>query len=352
MANQFDVVVIGAGQAGLAMGYFLQKSSLSFTLLDSFPRAGESWRRRYDSLVLFTPRAYSDLPGLPFPGERMGLPTKDDVADYLEQYAAYFSLPIQYSTCVEKVEKRNNMFCIRTNAGDYQAKKVVIATGPFSAPYVPKIAEDLSEDLLQIHTSQYKNPEQLREGHTLVVGAGNSGAQITVELAERRQVLFSTGAPRVSLPIMLFGKSIFWYFEKTGMLSVHADSRIGSWLSKQPDPLFGYGYELKKLTRTGKLKQQPRVVSANGTQITFENGENAEVQNIIWATGFRPDYSWIRIEGILDHTGKPIHHRGISPVQNLFFLGLPWQYTRGSALLGGVGEDAKYLMAKIQSDFL
>jgi putative flavoprotein involved in K+ transport len=349
MNKDYDVVVIGAGQAGLAMGYYLGKTGLSYVLLDANPQVGDSWRNRYDSLVLFTPRSYSDLPGYPFPGERSGLPNKDDVADYLALYATKFQLPIHQGTVVQKLNKMPEGFQITTNKGEYSAKRVVVATGPFHTPFVPKWSESIASDIYQVHTAAYKNPDELQEGPVLVVGMGNSGAQIAVEIAENHEVFLANGQARKFLPITILGKSIFWYFEKIGFLSTTIDDKLGNWLSNKPDPIFGYGKELKALVNRGHIIEKPRAIEANGEQIRFVDGTNVVVKNIIWATGFKPDYSWIDIPTVLNGQGKPVHKRGISPIEGLYFLGLPWQYKRGSALLGGVGEDAHYLFNYIRT---
>ncbi len=345
MTKQYDVVVVGAGQAGLAMGYFLSQTSLSYVLLDSNPNIGDSWRNRYDSLVLFTPRWYSDLPGLPFPGDRNGLPTKDDVADYLELYARTFEIPVHHNTQAIKLEKATGGYKITTSIGEYASKHVVIATGPFHTPYMPQWASNIPEDIYQVHTATYKNPDELKEGPVLVVGMGNSGAQIAVEIAQKHKVFLSIGQDRKFLPIKLFGKSIFWFFTRLGIWSLTVHDRLGKWLSQQPDPVFGYGKELKALNKQGSMIEKPRAVGADGkSAILFEDGTTVEVNSIVWATGFRPDYRWIAIPDVIDENHKPKHHRGVSPVHGIYFLGLPWQYKRGSALLGGVGEDARYLI--------
>lgn len=352
MIKQFDVIVIGAGQAGLSIGYYLSQASLSYVLIDSNKRVGDSWRNRYDSLVLFTPRSYSDLPGLPFPGDRNGVPTKDEVADYLEMYAQNFSIPIYQNTTVEKLEKTPTGFRLNTNSGELHAKSVVIATGPFHTPYVPKWSQEISKDVFQVHTDSYKNLAQLKEGPVLIVGMGNSGAQIATEIAKGHQVFLSNGQSRKFLPLSIFGKNIFWYLDKLGILQAHVKTKLGAWISKQPDPIFGYGKELKKEINMGTIREKPRAISTDGKSICFDDGTRIEVNNIVWATGFRPDYRWIQISGILNENGKPSHNRGISPVPGLYFLGLPWQYKRGSALIGGVGEDAKHIFEKVISSNL
>ena len=341
--NDYDVLVIGGGQAGLAMGYYLQQQKRRFLIVDSSRETGESWRSRYDSLVLFTPRRFSDLPGLAFPGERDGLPTKDETADYLAGYVRHFQLPVRYNTTVVRVEKHDSTYLVHTQKETFRSRAVVVATGPFHTPQIPAISKQLDEDVVQIHTAHYKNEEQLQEGPVLVVGSGNSGAQIAVELAAARPVILSAGQSRLSLPLFLSGKPIFWYLNVLGLLTLPKDTWFGKRWSKQPDPIFGYRTQIRKLRQSGSLRTAERTVSFAGSTARFSDGSEATIRNVIWATGFRPDYHWLQIPGVLDEQGRPIHRRGITNQEGLFFLGLPWQHSRSSALLGGVGADAKYL---------
>ncbi|MEO2077288.1 MAG: NAD(P)/FAD-dependent oxidoreductase [Bacillus sp. (in: firmicutes)] len=341
----YDVVVIGAGQAGLSMGYFLKQSSLSFIIVDSNNSAGDVWRNRYDSLVLFTPRSYSALPGLALKGDPSGFPTKDEIADYLERYAKTFDLPIKFSCVVQKVHKQNDTFIISTSDSNIKTKKVVIATGPFHTPRIPSFAEELPQQVVQLHSSEYKNPAQLNDGSVLVVGGGNSGTQIAVELSNHYETYLSIGQKIRFLPLNIAGKSIFWWFDKLDILHANRDSFIGKKVQRQPDPIFGF--ELKEKLREKKVTLKTRTKSIQQNEIQFEDLSTINVQNVIWATGFVADYSWIDIPNLLDHSGKPKHKRGVTEIEGLYFLGLPWQYRRGSALLLGVGEDAEFLYQQV-----
>jgi putative flavoprotein involved in K+ transport len=345
--NAYDVLVIGAGQAGLAMGYYLRQAGLRFLIVDQCERVGDSWRQRYDTLVLFTPRSCSDLPGLPFPGERDGLPAKDDVADYLEQYAAHFSLPVRTKSPVSSVERHGDGFLVASGQEKWFARQVVIATGPFQTPWILAIHRDAAPDVVQLHTAAYKNERQLRPGPVLVAGSGNSGVQIAVELAASRPVVLSMGRPRPFLPLRLLGKPIFWYLKLSGFTSIPVTTLPGQWLSRRPDPIIGYKRQLHRLEQEGRLRVTGRTVRLSGRIATFSDGSQAEAANIIWATGFRCTYDWLHVPGVLDANGRPIHRRGVTPAAGLYFLGLPWQYRRTSALLGGVGEDARYLFSHI-----
>ncbi|MDW4525402.1 NAD(P)/FAD-dependent oxidoreductase [Rossellomorea marisflavi] len=339
----YDIIVVGGGQAGLAMGYYIKKSGGSFLILDQAISLGESWRKRYDSLKLFTPRSLSSLPGLLLRGKETDYPGKDEVASYLEEYAKTFDLPVKLNTTVGKVEQVDGVFRILTNQGTLLAKQVVVATGPFQTPVIPGQARPGT--IHQLHSSSYRNADQLVPGEALVVGGGNSGAQIAVELAETRTVYLSVGSKMKFLPQDVAGKSIFWWFKHLGVLSVTSTSRLGKFIQKQPDPIFGK--ELRELIRQGKVIVKPRFRDMEEERVAFEDGTAVEVSNIVWATGFKQDFDWISVNGALDLKGKPIHHRGVSPVKGLYFIGQPWQHRRGSALLQGVGEDARYLYGKI-----
>lgn len=339
------VLIIGAGQAGLALGYFLKQKNVSFVMVAMGRSVGEVWRDRYDSLVLFTPRSHSGLPGMDLNGNRNEYATKDEIAHYLTQYVIHFELPIHFNTEVISLEKMHDGFRVISTKGEYFAKKVVVATGPFQKPFIPKLTDSFTDNILQIHTSSYRNSSQLQDGPVLVVGGGNSGAQIAVELSSGRDVYLSVGHKMKFLPLQILGKSIFWWFDLLGILDTNINSKLGQLISKQSDPIFGL--ELKKLISKGRVHLKPRTKSMGSDMIYFDDHTNVKVSNIIWATGFYSDYSWIRIPNILGKNGKPRHHRGVSSVQDLFFLGLPWQYKRGSGLIGGVGEDAEYLMNAI-----
>lgn len=341
----YDVIIIGAGQAGLSIGYYLQQSPLSFLILDNQKRIGDVWRKRYDSLVLFTPRSYSSLPGLNLAGDPNGFPTKDEIADYLENYAVTFELPVQLNTKVVNVTKQGLIFLIETQNNILHARKVVIASGPFQIPSIPSFAKGLSKDVVQLHSSQYVNPSQLKEGTVLIVGGGNSGAQIAVELSQFHDTYLSVSQPIRYLPLKLLNRSIFEWFDKMGILRANSTSFIGKRLQKQGDPIFGY--ELRERLREQQIKLKNRAINGIDDKIHFTDKTSLNVQNIIWATGFNFDYSWIALENLLNTNGELIHQRGISNIAGLYFLGLPWQHRRGSALLLGVGNDAKYLSEHI-----
>jgi putative flavoprotein involved in K+ transport len=342
-----EIIIVGAGQAGLAIGYWLKRQQRSFLLLDAGPHIGESWRKRYDSLVLFTPRRYSALPGLAFPGDPEGRPTKDEMADYLQTYADHFALPIQADTRVVGLQKQGETFLLQTTQGPYQAGTVIVATGPFHHPRIPLFASALSSQVEQLHSASYHNPSQLPPGPVLVVGAGDSGAHIAAELACSHAVSLAAAHPLYFVPLTLLGKSLFWYLDRLRLLEVDGATRLGRWLKAQPEPVLGL--ELKRALRERQVQVRPRATSAQDDVVQFADGSQAQVRTVICATGYRQDFSWIRMPGVADECGHGIEHQGVSSTPGLFFLGFPWQPSRGSALVGWVGKDAKRLAALLQS---
>ncbi|MEI4621637.1 NAD(P)-binding domain-containing protein [Bacillus pfraonensis] len=343
-----DVIIVGAGQAGLAMGYYLQKGNYNFVLLDGEERTGDSWRKRYDSLQLFTPRAYSALPGMKLAGKQDGFPTKDEIANYLEAYTKQFSIPVRLNMNVSKIRKQGKGFEVYTPKEILQSKRVIIASGAFQRPFIPSVSQNLSNDIFQIHSSQYQSPKQIPEGSVLVVGGGNSGTQIAVEIAQSRDVTIAVSHPLTFFPLQIMGKSIFAWIEKIGLLYAGTDTRRGRWFQNRKDPIFGF--ECKELIRNGGITVKPKVISTLQDKVVFSDSSTCHIQNIVWSTGFIPNYEWIEVKGALNQAGLPIHTRGISGVQGLYYIGLPWQHQRGSALLCGVGRDAEFVFSIIERE--
>ncbi len=344
--KMYDTIVIGAGQAGLSIGYYLKEYNHNYIILDKGSEVGEIWKKRYDSLILFTPRIYNSLPGMSFEGDKQGFPTKDEVVTYLKNYVERYEIPIHFHTEVVSVSKLNGNFLIKTNQGEYQAKNIVIATGPFQTPKIPLFSKEIPSTINQIHSSQYKNSSQLLDGNALVIGGGNSGAQIAVELSKERDTYLAVSKNLSYLPLVLMRKSIFFWFDKLGILKANSNSRLGRIIQKKGDPIFGF--ELKRAIKENEVKVKKRVIGVNKNKIKFEDNTMIKVSNIIWATGFETEFPWLQIDGVLDNEGKVIHSRGVSKIQGLYFIGLPWQYRRGSALLQGVGYDAKHIVKKIE----
>ncbi len=351
LPTTLDVLVIGAGQAGLAVGYHLRTTGLRYLIVDRHPRVGESWRARFDTLELFTPRAYSALPGLAVTGDSEGYPTKDEIADYLESYAAQFDLPIALNSGIAQLKRQDDRFQATTTRGTViTTRAVVIATGAFEQPAVPALAAQLDASVVQLTPDTYRNPAQIPAGTVLVVGDGATGRQIARELSSTHQVLLSTGRSRRVSPNRILGKNVFWWLDRLGLLRATRESRIGRRLMAA-DPFPGKHLELDRLRDAG-ISIVGRLEQIRGRQVMFADGplQTQQVDAVIWATGYRDQTDWVAIREVIDANSQFIQHRGISPVPQLLFVGRSWQWTRGSALLAGVGDDAAYVTHQLVAE--
>jgi putative flavoprotein involved in K+ transport len=342
--ERFDVVVIGAGQAGLAIGHFLARAGRRFLIVDRSDSIAAAWRGRWDSLTLFTPRRYDSLPGLAFAGDLDGYPTGDEVIAYLEQYAAAFELPVELASAVRSLDADGGRFVVGLEDRQIEADQVVVATGPFQLPRVPALADELAPDVFQTHTTGYKRPSDVPEGTVLVVGGGNTGFQIANELAATHPVHLAVGSRQTPLPQMFLGRDLFWWLTKTRLLKKTIESRLGRRM-RDRDTLIGSSP--RQLKRAG-VELKPRAVAASGRTVSFADGSELDVDAVIWATGYRPDHSWIKLP-VADANGRLLHRRGVTDVPGLYFLGLSWQHTRGSALLGWVKDDAEFIAEQIDA---
>lgn len=345
MAETKDVVVVGGGQAGLAMGYFLAQHGHDFTILDAATEPAAAWRQRWDSLRLFTSARYSALPGLAFPGPSDHYPTRDEVAGYLTDYAAHFELPVELGSRVNAVRRQDHTYVVELADRTYQADQVVVATGPFQAPRVPPIAERLGAGVTQLHSVAYRSPAAIPSGRVLVVGGGNTGFQIAEELSGSHEVHLAIGSRQTPLPQRVLGRDLFWYLEATGVMHKSRDSRVGRRMAGR-DTLIGSSP--RRLRRQHGVTLHGRAVDADGSTVRFVDGSALDVGTVIWATGFGADLSWVDVP-VFDDMGNLVHTRGLTESPGLYFLGLTWQHTRGSALLGWVKEDAEYLAEQISA---
>jgi putative flavoprotein involved in K+ transport len=346
--ERFETVVIGAGQSGLAVGYHLAERDVDFAVLSDEARVGDNWRKRWDSLRLFTPARYSGLPGTPFPAPPTHLADKDEVADYLERYAERMDLPVRLATRVRKLSWDGERYAIGIDGSAVviEADSVVVATGAFQRPRLPAVATRLSEMIHQLHSSQYRNPFALPEGPALVVGAGNSGAQIALELARFRKVWLA-GRDTGHLPRRLLGRDIFdwlWPVIRRATADTRLGRRMRASIRRSGDALIGIPErELRDagVMRVGRVDEERAGLPMCGTQVI-------EPSVIVWCTGFGPDYSWIDIPGAIGEDGYPVHQRGVSTTtEGLFFTGLRFQHRLSSSLIGGAGDDAAFVAEQV-----
>jgi putative flavoprotein involved in K+ transport len=339
----FDVVVIGGGQAGLAMAWHLAQRGMRFIVLEAADEMAHSWRTRWDSLRLFTPAQYDALPGMAFPAPPDTYPGKEAVAAFLRDYAFAFDLPVRLGRRVTALNRIDDGLEVHIGAEAVRARQVVVATGPFEVPFIPAAAHGFDPAVTQIHSAEYRNPQSLPAGPVLVVGGGNSGLQIAGELAATRKVDVSVGAKAPMLPQRLLGRDLFWWLSRMRFMRLNTATRAGRRLQERGE--FVIGTNRRRLRRAG-ARFRGRLVEAQGHTARFADGTTLDVPVVIWATGYRSDHSWISIPGVTAN-GRVVHRRGVTDVPGLYFLGLSWQYTRGSALLGFVGDDAAYLAGQI-----
>jgi putative flavoprotein involved in K+ transport len=341
----YDTIVIGGGQAGLATGYYLKRQNCDFVIFDASPRTGEAWRTRWDSLRLFSFARYNALPGMRFPAAGSSLPTKDEMADYLENYAAHFNLPVRSGVRVDSVTREGERFVVAAGGQRYEAQHVVVAMSSLQQPKIPAFASELDPGIMQVHSSAYKNPSQLRPGETLIIGAGNSGAEIATELApicrvwmagkSVGQIPFRTDgvAAKLILTPLLF-RVIFHR-----LLTV--DTPIGRRV--RPKMLAGTAplirVKMGDLTKAG-VQRVGRITGVRDGQPVTEDGQMLDVANIIWCTGFTPGFSWLRLPVMNGH--DPIQdHGAATTVSGVYFVGQHFLYAFSSEMAQGVGRDAE-----------
>jgi putative flavoprotein involved in K+ transport len=351
-SERLETMIIGGGQAGLATGYHLAKRDLPFVILDANERIGDAWRKRWDSLRLFTPARYSGLPGWPFPAPRASYPTKEDVADYLEAYAARFDLPVRAGVAVDGLFREGNWYILVSGDRRFEAKNVVVASGAYQTPRVPAFASELDPGIVQLHSVEYRDPTQLREGGVLVVGAGNSGAEIAFEVSGTRPTWLSgreTGHVSIRTGSMLdrLLTPLFWFLASRVLtMRTPIGRKVRPKLLTMAAPL--ERVRPRELAAAG-IERVPRTVGVRDGSPALEDGRVMEVLNVIWCTGFREEFPWIDLP-IFDENERPLHERGVVVGEpGLYFVGLFFLYAFTSSLIGGVGRDAEYIAKHIAS---
>jgi putative flavoprotein involved in K+ transport len=345
-------VVIGAGQSGLAAGYHLRQSGCPFVLLDGHDRVGDAWRNRWDSLRLFTTARYDGLPGMRFPAPRRSYPTKDEVADYLEAYAERFELPVRTGCRVDRVSRAGHSFEVAADGITFSADNVVVATGAFTTPRVPDLADELDPGVRQLHSSAYRSPAQFRDGGVLVVGAGNSGAEIALEASRDHPTWLSGRHPgqeptRAGSPADRLLMPVMWLVASRVFRVTNPIGRTVRRRFMQPPRGIPLGRVRQSDIRAAGIERVPRTVGVREGYPVLEDGRVLPVATVIWCTGFLLDFSWIELP-VADQYGFPEQDRGVvTSHPGLYFLGLPFLYSLSSALLGGVGRDAAHVVDHI-----
>jgi putative flavoprotein involved in K+ transport len=351
--QQYDVIVIGGGQAGLATGYHLRRRGASFVILEAHDRIGEPWRRRWDTLSLFTRARISGLPGMRFPAPGPSFPTKDQVADFMEAYARQMDLPVRTGVRIDSLDRTDDgRFVLCAGHDRYESAQVIVATGGYGEPRVPAFASELDPATRQLHSSEYRNAASLRPGAVLVVGASNSGGEIARGAAIAGHETWLSGRDTGQMPFDINGRVsrlvdlAFWPF-------IHHVVTIRTPIGRKARPFIQeHGGPLERIRKAeleaaGVKRVVGRTVGVTDGKPRLDDAQVLDVRNVVWATGFRHDYPWIRLP-VMGDDGWPVHERGISTqVPDLAFVGLPFQYAATSALIGGVGRDAKYVVDRL-----
>lgn len=352
--ERHEVLVIGAGQAGLAAGYHLMRKGIDFAILDANERIGDNWRARYDSLRLYSPSKYDGLPGMAFPLPRHAFPTGHEMADYLEAYARRFDLPVRTGVAVDGLRPAGDAeadYVIRAGNRRFEAAQVVVATGSFRKPYVPEFARELDPGIRQLHSADYRNLSQLTDGPVLVVGVSHSGADLAIEAARDHRTILSgkshgqlpfsvdSRRARIALPVMKF--------LALNLLTLRTP--IGRKMA--PNVRRGGGPLLRArrgdLLNAGVEWFEARTVGVQDGKPMLADGQVLDVDNILWCTGFRPDYSWIDLP-IVGEDGWPMENRGVATsAPGLYFLGIPFQSGFTSMLVLGADRDAAHVVRQV-----
>ena len=350
--ERYETVIVGGGQAGLSVAYHLKRAGRSFVILDASERVGDSWRQRWDSLRLYSPAFRDGLPGMPFPAPRTAYPTKDEMGDYLEAYARRFELPVRSGVAVSALTKGNGRYVASVGDKRFEADNVVVATGVFRKPHTPGFAGELDPGITQLHSNDYHNLSQLQEGPVLVVGASHSGSDIAHEASASHPVVLSgTDTGQIPAPIESRRGRVFFrglFFVGTHVLT--ADTPMGRKMREHVrhggGPLLRY--RKKDLRAAGVERVLERTVGVERGRPMLENGTVLDVRNVVWCTGFRPDFSWIRCPFEIGDDGYPVQYRGAAASSpGLYFAGLPFLHSFASMLIGGAGRDAERVARQI-----
>jgi putative flavoprotein involved in K+ transport len=351
-SERYDTIVVGGGQSGLAAGYFLKQGGHSFAILDANERVGDGWRERWDSLRLYSPAMRDGLPGMAFPAPAASYPTALEMGAYLEAYAAGFELPVRCGMSVDTLTKKDGRYVAASGDRRFEADNVVVATGVFRRPYTPGFADELDPGITQLHSNDYRNLSQLQEGPVLVVGASHSGSDIAYEAAAAHDVILS-GKDTGQIPAPIESRRGRMFFRGLFLVGTHVltvDTPLGR--KMRPHVRHGGGpllrYRRNDLRHAGVERVVARTVGVEGGRPVLDDGRVLDVTNVIWCTGFRPDYSWIRLPFERGDDGYPVQYRGVVPSSpGLYFVGLPFLHSFASMFIGGAGRDAERVVRHI-----
>jgi putative flavoprotein involved in K+ transport len=348
-----ETVVIGAGQAGLATGYHLARRGREFVILDAGRRVGDNWRGHWDSLRLYSPARVAGLPGMRFPAPPASYPTKDQMADFLETYAATFDLPVRTGVRVTRLTRHGGEYLVTTDGPSFRCDNVVVASGTFGrAPNVPGFAGELDPGIRQLHSSAYRNPAQLRPGGVLVVGASHSGGDIAYEAGTAGHPTVLSGRIHGEVPFDIEGRPAQVIFPVLYFLAKHVLTLRTPIGRKLRPEIRRHGGPLIRVKRADLTGAGVELVAARTTGVrdgrpVLADGRVLDVANVVWCTGFRQDFSWIDLP-VTGDDGWPLETRGVVPSSpGLYFTGLAFQYAFASMLVGGAGRDAGYVVGHL-----
>jgi len=356
MKQQVETVIIGGGQTGLTVGYYLARRGRSFVILDENKRIGDAWRNRWDSLKLQTPAFLNNLPGMPFPGHKHASISKDQMADYLETYAVHCKLDVLTDHRVESVSKEGKNFIVSAGDQVFESKNVVVAMSGFQIPKIPEFAKDIDPSIFQIHSKDYRNPSQLKEGRVLIVGLGNSGAEIAMDVVKSHKTIIAgqeTGYLPFPMDSIISQYVLIHLYHFIQHYIYTTDNSLGRKLKQK---VLSKGEPLIRIRPVDLINAGiERVLRVVSTQIglpVLADNRVLEVENIIWCTGFNSDYSWIKLP-VFDTNGNPLEYRGfISKQPGLYFVGLKFQYAMTSDTITGMKRDARDIVQLIINDFI
>jgi putative flavoprotein involved in K+ transport len=350
--ERFRVIVIGGGQSGLSVGYHLARRGVPFVILDAEQRVGDVWRKRWDSLRLFSPARFDGLEGMPFPAPAHSFPTKDQMADYLEAYAARFQLPVRSGVRVDRLTRRGDKYLLAAGDARYEADQVVVAMASYQTPWVPPFADALDPEIVQIHSKHYRNPSQLREGGVLIVGAGNSGGEIALELARKGHRTWMSGRDTGHIPFRIEGLLARFVVRFLFRVVFHRILSLATPIGRKVQPrAISQGAPLirvkpKDLSAAGVVRT-PRVSGIRNGLPVLEDGKVLDVANVVWCTGFRGGFDWIDLP-VFDAHGEPKQWRGVvKEAPGLYFVGLHFLYAMSSTMIHGLARDARHVAERV-----